>query len=82
MSIGGGRYYSSCDAQQLAYSGAINTSVNLGISVVIASGNDAYTDSILSPACIENAISIGAVYDYTGTYSSGTCSDNAVVPDR
>lgn len=40
---------------------AINAAVEKDISVVIASGNNEYSDGISAPACIENAIPIGAV---------------------
>ena len=42
---------------------AINDATNAKIAVIAASGNDAMRNGIGSPACISNAISVGAVYD-------------------
>ncbi|MBR9700158.1 S8 family serine peptidase [Candidatus Woesearchaeota archaeon] len=60
MSLGGGRYFSTCDASQTAFSTAVNSAVNANISVVIASGNGYWSDSISSPGCINKATTIGA----------------------
>jgi subtilisin family serine protease len=49
-----------CDAQQSAYSNAINAAVRKNISVVIATGNNGNKTSISSPACIQNATAVGA----------------------
>ena len=40
---------------------AINAAVAKNVSVVIASGNNGYSDGISAPACVENATPIGAV---------------------
>ena len=61
MSLGSNDLYSSyCDSQWPAFSSAINIAVANGISVVVASGNNANTSGISAPACIENATPIGA----------------------
>ncbi|NQV09119.1 S8 family serine peptidase, partial [Candidatus Woesearchaeota archaeon] len=41
----------------------INAAFNVDIPVIIASGNDGYTNGINYPACSANAISVGSVYD-------------------
>ena len=60
-----------CDSSEPAYSSAINTAVTNNISVIIASGNDASNTSMDVPGCIENATTVGAVYDANvGAYGS------------
>ncbi|NEN89555.1 MAG: S8 family serine peptidase [Okeania sp. SIO3H1] len=56
---------------------AIAQAKSAGILSIVASGNDGYTDGISWPAAVESAVSVGATYDYTGTYGN----DNAE-PDR
>jgi len=68
-SFGGGRFYSSCDDYIGYMTKVANNNVAAGITMLAASGNDGYTDSMLNPACISSIISVGAVYDY-------------IVPDR
>ncbi len=64
MSLGGGRYYSSCDASSLK--ATIDTLLSAGIATVIASGNESYTDSVASPGCISSAITVGSSTDGSG----------------
>jgi len=56
-------YATWCDSQYLSLSNMINEAVSNNISVFAASGNNAQTTSISSPACIENVISVGATKD-------------------
>lgn len=58
MSLGGGSYGSNCDDNAAKQS--IDNLRAAGIATVIASGNDGYTGTIASPACISSAISVGA----------------------
>jgi len=60
MSLAGGRYTQPCDSQNRATKAAIDNLRSVGIATVIASGNDSYSDSISSPACITTAVSVGA----------------------
>ena len=64
LSLGGGKYSSHCDGQS-NYTGTFADLNSLGIAVVVASGNQGYTDGIHSPACVSSAISVGAVKDTT-----------------
>jgi subtilisin family serine protease len=57
MSLGGGRYREACNSP---YRFILRNLAQANIAVVVASGNESYTDSIASPACIPEAISIGA----------------------
>jgi subtilisin family serine protease len=63
LSVGGGRYFSTCDSSLSSLTNAVNTATAAGITVLSSSGNDGYCDSIGMPACISNVISVGAVYD-------------------
>ncbi len=58
MSLGGGLYDSYCNADLLASS--VNNAIANNISVVVATGNDAKSTHIASPACIQNSTAIGS----------------------
>lgn len=62
----------------------IASAKNAGIVVSIASGNNAYSNGISSPACTPNAVSVGAVYDANvGARSFGAlCSDAGTAADK
>ena len=62
-SLGASRYYSACDSSETAFATAANNTVAAGITILASSGNDGYCDSIATPACLSNIISVGAVYD-------------------
>lgn len=71
-SFGGGRYYGDCDGSPFPSSLKIaaQNAVAAGITVLASSGNDGFCDSISSPACVSDVLSVGAVYDASfGTYS-------------
>jgi secreted trypsin-like serine protease/subtilisin family serine protease len=72
MSLGGGRYFnqSSCDASNPLFKSSIDNLRSVGIATVVASGNDGFTDSIASPACISTAVSVGATYVRSGYVNS------------
>jgi len=79
VSLGGGRYYSTCDGSNSSLATAANNAVAAGITIMVSSGNDGYCDSIATPACLSNTISVGAVYDAAfGTYqpcvNSASCA--------
>ena len=59
ISIGGGQYFGTCDAEYPAMKALIDSLRSKGIPTVIASGNDSYTNSMAFPACISSAISVG-----------------------
>lgn len=65
MSLGGGNYSSYCDGvdDPFGVTGSINAAVVQNISVIVATGNDNSTQYIGSPACIENATSVGMSYN-------------------
>jgi len=86
MSLGGGAYSGYCDneAGQTALRDVINNAVGKNISVIVASGNDASTTQISSPACIQNATSVGDVYDKNigGITWGTTCTDSPTAADQ
>jgi len=67
MSLGGSRYFVACDSAQSARYAAFETLRNYGVAPVVAAGNDSYTDSMNAPACLSNAVSVGALTTYSNT---------------
>ena len=62
---------------------AINSAAGQNISVIVASGNDNSTNGISSPACVQNATPVGAVYDANGSAITwSVCTDSARVVDN
>jgi subtilisin family serine protease len=65
MSLGGGRYPSTCDND--IRKAIIDNLRSVGIATVISSGNNSFKDALSAPACISSAISVGATYDDSDT---------------
>lgn len=63
LSLGSGQHDSDCNSP---LTNMVNRLRSLEIATVAASGNDSYTDSINSPACIHSVISVGAINDSIG----------------
>ncbi len=78
MSLGGGRYLTSCDANLPVVKAAIDNLRSVGIATIIASGNNGYKDSLSAPACISSAVSVGAV----STKDWGNCTGSTVSTAR
>ncbi len=68
MSFGGGSSTIPCSTDTFAT--PITNAKAAGILSSVASGNAGDTNSLSSPACVPAAVSVGAVYDYTGSYGS------------
>ncbi|MBK8070287.1 MAG: S8 family serine peptidase [Rhodanobacteraceae bacterium] len=83
MSLGGGNYATNaaCDADGAAYVSAFATLNGQGTAVFVATGNDAETDMVGSPACITGAIGVGSTGDASFSLSFGSCTDNGA-PDK
>jgi subtilisin family serine protease len=60
MSLGGGQFFSNCDALFGTTKAAIDLLRSAGIASVISSGNSGWTDSIGAPACISTGIAVGS----------------------
>jgi subtilisin family serine protease len=76
MSLGGGRYTSSCDNNpDVPHKPIIDNLRAAGIATVISAGNNRYRDALGEPACISTAISVGSTDDG----SDGTIADEVSV---
>jgi subtilisin family serine protease len=65
-----------------AFATAVNTLRGRGALLFASTGNSASSSQIAVPACIRNAVAVGAVYKIdTGTISFG-CTDATTGPDR
>lgn len=64
ISLGGLRYFTNCNGDELATKAAIDLLRQAGIASIAASGNGGFTDSMSAPACISTAISVGSTRDY------------------
>src|SRR5262249_54213492 len=60
MSLGGDRFEANCDDDS-PLTQVVNELTGLNVAVVIAAGNEGFTNAIDSPACIRAAVSVGAV---------------------
>lgn len=65
LSLGGGRFYSAsaCNSDDPATFAAVANLLADGITVIAASGNESFRDSLSSPACLSNVVSVGASND-------------------
>jgi subtilisin len=64
MSLGGGAFASTCDANPTKP--AIDGLRSLGVASVVASGNDGNTAAISAPACVSTAVAVGSTGDGSG----------------
>ena len=81
LSLGGRQYYSPCSSDVFAT--PIANARAAGILASVASGNQGYKDSMGSPACAPEAVSVGAVYDANqGPVSWRNCTDNTTQADK
>lgn len=75
-----------CDganAFTMAFATAVNALTANGTAVFVSSGNQASGTSMAAPACIANAISVGAVYDSNiGSISVLGCTDSTTAADQ
>ncbi|MBI1741848.1 S8 family serine peptidase [Candidatus Acetothermia bacterium] len=84
MSLGGGLFSGFCDSSFPTMANAINTARNLGITTFAAAGNDGNKSQMSSPGCIQNSVSVGAVYDSNigGPIFWGVCVDVTTAADQ
>ena len=81
LSLGGGSSTTTCPQDVFAV--PIATARAAGVLAAIASGNDARSTSMSSPACVPEAISVGAVYDSNvGRLSTSVCTDASSRADQ
>ncbi|RIK30991.1 MAG: hypothetical protein DCC55_36945 [Chloroflexi bacterium] len=65
MSIGGGKYTSTCDSSEPATKTAVDLLRSAGIATIVATGNNGYVNAIAKPACLSNVISVGSINSAT-----------------
>ncbi|NUW39335.1 S8 family peptidase [Nonomuraea rhodomycinica] len=68
LSLGSGRYKAHCDADanKAAMKQQFDLLLQLGVAPVVAAGNNAYQDSVSTPACLSSAVAVGATDDQDG----------------
>ncbi len=88
LSLGdGGSNATQCAGS--VFRNAVNSAFNAGILTVVAAGNSGSKTGLSDPACVANAVSVGAVYDASyGSFSwlassapGGVCTDTSA-PDK
>lgn len=60
LSLGGGRYFSTCDSQFPSAAAAVANLASKGVAVITSSGNDGYVDSVGFPACLSGTVAVGS----------------------
>lgn len=80
MSLGGGRHTSPCETHVLRP--VIQNLLAADIATVIASGNDGYADAVSAPACVPEAITVGATdkQDNVASFSNSAESLDLLAP--
>jgi Subtilase family len=80
MSLGAGSYSAPCVD---VFNAGIAAVRDAGVAVAVASGNNGYTSSISSPACNDEAVSVGATYDANlGGIGWSACTDLSTAVDQ
>lgn len=88
LSLGGGRESGACDGSFPDFAAAFASVRNAGMLPVVAAGNAAYvggvyTDGISVPACLSEAVAVGAVYDGgSATTDWGDCKNASAAADQ
>lgn len=81
MSLGGGSSTTECSTDIFAT--AVAAARTAGISSIVATGNNAFTNKIASPACVPAAVRVGAVYDTNlGGMGWSSCTDSSTAADK
>ncbi|MFM2152482.1 MAG: hypothetical protein RL199_917 [Pseudomonadota bacterium] len=86
MSLGSGKFGKPCGTASDPFALPIRTARAAGILSAVASGNNGYAGALASPACVPEALSVGAVLWTTaqaGTSypGAGRCTDGAAPAD-
>jgi subtilisin family serine protease len=86
ISLGFGLYAGNCDnadASTTAFASAVDLLHASGVLVVAGSGNNRSTTSMIAPACVASAVSVGAVWDAdNGPRTNLGCTDATTAPDQ
>lgn len=68
MSLGGSKYTAECTGDPRR--SIIQSLAAAGIATVVAAGNESYTDGLGAPACVPEAVSVGATSKISDTVAS------------
>ena len=81
LSLGSGQSPTYCDSTS-SYTAAINNLTSVGIAVVVASGNEYATNAVSNPACVANAVAVGATtdLDIVANYSNSSTLVDLLAP--
>jgi subtilisin family serine protease len=86
MSLGGGLYPGNCDtadAVTITFANAIDQLRAAGALLVAGAGNNQSPTSMIVPACVSRAVSVGGVWDASlGAQSLLGCTDPATAPNQ
>ncbi len=86
LSVGGGSYDGACDAADantMVMANAVAAARAAGILTVAASGNAGQSARLMAPACLNDVVAVGSVYDAAlGARSWGICADVATAADQ
>jgi subtilisin family serine protease len=86
MSLGGGAYAGDCDdadATTMSFADAIALLHARDTLVVAGSGNNNYANAMIMPACVAQALSVGAVWDANvGSQAHFGCTDSTTQADQ
>ena len=86
MSLGGGLYPGNCDtadAVTLAFASAVDQLRAAGALMVAGSGNNQSATSMIAPACVSRAVSVGAVWDANaGSQTWFGCTDSTTAANK
>jgi hypothetical protein len=69
LSMGGGRYYESCDLYSPSSAAAVANLRSVNIATIATSGNDSYRGSMIYPGCLSGVISVGGSTDSDTLYT-------------
>ncbi|HSJ50610.1 MAG TPA: S8 family serine peptidase [Actinomycetota bacterium] len=69
LSLGGGVFSAACDGRNRSYTAAVDTLLAQNIATVVAAGNNGFQNAVGFPACISNAVTVGATNDFDGVAS-------------
>lgn len=84
MSLGTNLTYpGECDNDSPSFGIAIDTLRALGVLTFVSSGNEASGTEMSAPACVANAVSVGAVFDANlGSVGIFSCTDSTTAADQ
>ncbi|MCH2431298.1 MAG: S8 family serine peptidase, partial [Acidimicrobiales bacterium] len=76
LSLGGGAFAGTCDTYDPGTTAAIDNLRSLGVATVVSSGNGFVKNGLAFPACITNAVSVGATNDFDNVPSFSQSASN------